>query len=509
MSYTPYSVYKAERLLRRRRRHVLFGVVGLIVVVGVVVGASYLWLYLQWQKTQIDDPDVIAALDASSNANLFPAPEGTMNILVLGIDDRGWEAIRSDTMILVHADPTNNYLSTLSLPRDLRVEVPGYGTDKLNAAYVYGGRELAIRTAETLTGVDLTHYMEVDMTAFQALTDAVGGVYVDVDKHYLQEDPNYEMCDILPGYQKLNGDDGLDYVRFRLDGNVDFGRQQRQGRFLASLREQAMGWDLGLKLPGIVTAMTDNIETTISFDEIQSLAYWAVTGLGGGQIRQIAVVGSIQSIEGKSFVVADEDVLRQKIADFATAPADIASVTPTTAVSSSGSATETTTGVLPASVDSSQFVTNPLSIPDAAMWRQIASETSFPVMAPGYLPTDYFYHDRNPQSGPGYDIDAGGGTEKGLKLVYQLQRDGTPLPQYLGIMETTWLDAPAASPGSQVSYNGITYTVVGTYDQTERVWWVKDGVLYWVSNTILHYLDSEELLKVAASMMTLDSGGAE
>jgi hypothetical protein len=140
------------------------------------------------------------------------------------------------------------------------------------------------------------------------------------------------------------------------------------------------------------------------------------------------------------------------------------------------------------------------------VWQQIAAEIPFQVMAPGYLPADYYLHDRNPQSGPGYDIDTGGGTAKGLKMVYQLRRNGEPQPQYLGIMETTWLDAPAAAPGQQVTYNGVTYTVVGTYDQVERVWWVKDGVLYWVSNTLLHYLDSDELIKVAASMMNI--GGA-
>jgi hypothetical protein len=73
-------------------------------------------------------------------------------------------------------------------------------------------------------------------------------------------------------------------------------------------------------------------------------------------------------------------------------------------------------------------------------------------------------------------------------------------------METDWLDAPAASPGRQVVYNGITYTVVGTYDSTERVWWKKDGVLYWVSNTISHYLKPDDLIKVAASMVDIQSG---
>ncbi len=519
MSYAPYSVYKIERLLRRRRRRLLFALVGLLVMVGVVVGGSYLWLYAKWQNTQIDDPGLEAALDAHPALNLFPAPEGTMNILVLGIDNRGWEMIRSDTMILVHADPGHNYLSTLSLPRDLRVDVPGYGTQKLNFAYAKGGAELAIKTAETLTGVDITHYLEVDFNAFKALTEAVGGVYVDVDKHYLQENPDYEMCDILPGYQKLDGENGLDYVRFRKDNNSDFGRQQRQQRYLSALREQAMRWDLGLKLPSVVTAMTDNIKTTISFEEMRDLAYWAVTGLGGGQIRQVVVIGDITDFEedgqNVSYVVTDRQVLGQMLEDFVTAPTASAGTTPTSTASTAEEGTATTEGTVTTAaapslaVDSSQFVTNPLSIPDASEWNQIAADTPFKVMAPGYVPQDFIYFDRNPGTGPGYDIDKGSGTAKGLKVVYQLQSQGEPQPEYLGIMETTWLDAPAAAPGERFEYNGTTYTIVGGRDQVERIWWRQDGVLYWVSNTIMSYLSADELIKVAASMMTIDNGEAQ
>ena len=505
MNYRPYSVYKAERMLRRRRRRLLFGVAGLLVVVGIVVGASYLWLYVQWQKTQIDDPSLESVLNATPATNVFPTPAGTMNLVILGIDDRGWEMKRSDSMILVHADPSNNYLSVLSLPRDLRVEVPGQGMRKLNFAYASGGRELAIQTAEKLTGIDITHYMEIDLNAFKNLTDAMGGVYVDVDKHYLQQDPRYEKADIPAGYQLLDGSQGLDYVRYRHDNNMDFGRQQRQQRFLASLREQAVKWDLGLRLPELVKALTDNIKTTVSFDEIRDLVYWVITKLGGGQIRQLTVVGKIQTVDGESFVIADENVLRQKISDFATPPS--AGATDTTVASSTGTTAAPATSS--ASVDSSQFITNPDSIANASLWRQIASSTPFKIMAPGYLPANYVYYQRNPEVGPGYDINTGGGTKKGLKMVYQLVREGTAFDQFLGIMETDWLEAPAASPGREVVYNGITFTVVGTYDQTERVWWKKDDVLYWVSNTILHYLDPEELIKVAASMMTIESGATQ
>jgi LCP family protein required for cell wall assembly len=504
VNYRPYSVYKVERLLRRRRRRLLFGAAGLVLAIALFVGGWYLWLYLEWQKTQITDEGVIAALESTPTTdNLFPAPAGTMDILVLGVDHTGYASVRSDSLMIVHADPVNNYLSTLSLPRDLRVEVPGSGMQKLNFAYAHGGRELAIATVKQLTGVNVTEYLEISFNAFQSLTQAVGGVYVDVDKHYLQTDPTYEMINLLPGYQLLDGAQGLDYVRYRKDENLDFGRQARQQRYLTALREQAAGWDIGLKLPGIVQAMTDNIQTTISFEEVRDLAYWALTDLGGSRIRQMVVLGSTPLIDGVYYTVPEPGVLEQKVRDLLTPPVATGSVQTTLGSASTG----TTVTTLPpsATVDASGFVTDPNMVADSAIWRQIAVETPFKTMAPGYLPPGYVYHQRNPEGAGGYDINTGSGTEKGLKVVYKLTGEGAR-DQYLGIMETTWLKAPAASAGRQVAYKGITYTIVGGADFAERVWWTKDGVLYWVSNTIMHRLSSNDLVKIAASMISLPSG---
>ena len=501
MSYRPYSVYKAERLRRRRRRWLLFGVAGVVLVVCISVLGVYLWGYVQWGKTQITDEETYAALESTPDVeNPYPTPEGTTNILVLGVDQTGYSSVRSDSLMIVHVDPANNYLSTLSLPRDLRVEVPGSGMQKLNYAYAHGGQGLVIETVQLLTGVNITEYLEIDYNAFKSLTNAVGGVLIDVDKHYLQTNPAFERADIRPGYQRLYGADGLDYVRYRKDANLDFGRQQRQQRYLTALREQAMGWGSVTNLPGIVSSLTDNIETTIGYNAMLHLAAWAVTDMDSGRIRQLVVLGSTPLIDGVYYTVPAEGVLEQKVKDLMTPPTNAefsATTLPTTPGTTPATARNTVT------VDRSGFATDLNNISDVAMWRQIATDTPFQVMAPGYLPKDYSYVDRNPQSGPGYEIDTGDGIARGLKIVYELAGGKD---QYLGIMETTWQNAPAASPGKKVVYNGTTYTIVGGVDYPERIWWRHGGVLYWVSNTIMHYLDSEELIKVAASMMTVPNG---
>ena len=96
----------------------------------------------------------------------------------------------------------------------------------------------------------------------------------------------------------------------------------------------------------------------------------------------------------------------------------------------------------------------------------------------------------------------GGGAKPAFKMLYRYKAYGTEwADQYMGITETTWLDAPAASEGREVERNGVVYTIVGSGSKAERVWWKSDGVLYWVSNTLFHLLSDQELLKVAESMV--------
>ena len=240
---------------------------GVVLVLLVVAGGSYWWFYGQLSKTTTHDSSVVNAVDATLLDSIDP-PEAT-DILLLGSDKRagGEDGVesRSDTVMLVHVDPDNDYLSILSLPRDLWVEIPGHGMDKLNAAYSFGGLSLTVNTVQQLTNVDVDQTVEIDFKSFEDLTDALGGVYVDVDRryNYNSEDQGFESIWISPGYQLLNGKDALDYVRFRHDSNLDFGRMERQQRFLAAAREQISGWNLATKLPGLISALADNVQTTM------------------------------------------------------------------------------------------------------------------------------------------------------------------------------------------------------------------------------------------------------
>jgi len=485
----------------------LGSIAGLVVLVAAVVGGSYLWLSCQVEGSNPTDSSMEAVL-TSAPMDAIGSPTG-MDILVLGCDkrpDNSGEETRSDTLILVHADPDENYLSILSLPRDLRVEVPDHGVQKLNAAYALGGTELAIRTVEELTRIDITEYVEVDFQAFSDMTDALGGVYLDVDRRYYNDDADstYELIKISPGYQLLNGSDALDYVRFRHDLNYDFGRMDRQQRFITALREQAMGWNLVLDLPGLVNALFDNLVTTLGTKDIVQLAYWGVAKLSGDRIRQVSIIGDIRDVDGVSYVIPEEGAVEEAVEKLLTAPAAAGS-----GGTSASSPTPTETSTTTTAIDTSEFIIDPAKIPNSRLWKQIAAAAPFAVRAPGYLPEGYAYVDRDPKTGGSYGIVVDDEEEPAIKMVYQFTRDGEEFDQYLGIMETTWLKAPAASEGREVKKDGITYTIVGTSQNTDHVWWIQDGVLYWVSNTLSYYLNATELLKVAQSMIAIPSGAAD
>jgi LCP family protein required for cell wall assembly len=503
----PYTVYTVDRLRRRRiLRGSILSLAGLIVVAAVITGSSLLWLNCKVQGSQETDPGVSAAL-GSTIPDPIGTPTGT-DILVLGVDkhpDNAGEESRSDTMILVHVDPDEDYLSILSLPRDLRVEVPGNGTQKLNWAYAHGGAELAIETVKAVTKVDVTEYVEIDFQAFRDLTDQLGGVYVDVDRRYYNDNPEFELIKLAPGYQRLNGADALDYVRFRHDLNYDFGRMTRQQRFLNALREQAMGWNLILDLPGVIDALFDNLRTTLGTTDILKLAYWGVK-LEGSRIRQVSLIGDIKTVDGVSYVIPAEGALEEAVKKLMTPPS-ATSAGQTTASGATGTGSQTTSLT---AIDTSGFTTDPDAIENSRLWDQLAQGAPFRVMAPGFLPNGYAYVDRNPVTGSYYDLMVDGEAKPAIKMVYRLTRNGEDTDQYMGIMETTWLDAPAASePREVVTYNGITYNIVGTNQSTDHVWWIQDDVLYWVSNTLQYCLNPKDLLMVAESMIAIPGGAAD
>ena len=300
-----YQVHDLSKRPRRRRRSLviaiaILGAVCLAII--AVAGGFYLTFALNVHAANSRvTPEVQKALDTPPPNTLVTVPQGKsqpgtpetqaeppINLLLLGSDARpdGKDSTgSSDVIMILHIDRANNFLSVLSVTRDLWVAIPGYGQDRINAAYTRGGAALTVATLKQTFGLDITEYVEVGFDSFAKIVDALGGTYVDVDRRYTNEDGSLPLA---PGYQLLDGAHALSYARYRHDENADFGRMARQQRVLASLRDQFSGRDLSLKMPGMVNTLLDYSATNVGANEMLKLGYW-LARLDDGRIKHIAI----------------------------------------------------------------------------------------------------------------------------------------------------------------------------------------------------------------------------
>lgn len=240
----------------------------------------------------------ITRVDPFKDMKNRPQAGHGMNVLVVGTDGRdritaeekqkyrlgGAPCHCTDTVMLVHISEDRERASVVSLPRDSYAEMPEH-TDlnsgrkhrahpvKLNAAYAEGGPSLTVRTVESMTGVKIDHYLEVDFTSFMRTVDAVGGVQICTTRSLKD---SYTGLDLSPGTHELDGGQALQYVRSRhIDGAADIGRMQRQQRFLAALIERTTDGGVLLnpvRFREVATTMLSSVRADEDFGTDQLLA---------------------------------------------------------------------------------------------------------------------------------------------------------------------------------------------------------------------------------------------
>ncbi|HEY5168663.1 MAG TPA: LCP family protein [Thermoleophilia bacterium] len=251
------------------------------------------------------DRAAISAADAKVDA---PIPHKPMNILLIGSDrstvpgDPG----RSDTQLLVRLDPETKSISMLSLPRDLQVDIPGVGVNKMNAAYSYGGPALVIDTFKQLTGLPINGWIEVNFGGFWHVVNFLGGIYLPVDhKYFVPESADYKSIDLDAGYQLVRGKQALNYVRFRHDQRGDFTRMQRQQLFLRAVQQQSGRWSSDpAKVLKLIKAITGETKSSLSsLKKIAPLVQLAFE-VNTSKVFQAHLEGATPMINAVSYVTA-------------------------------------------------------------------------------------------------------------------------------------------------------------------------------------------------------------
>jgi LCP family protein required for cell wall assembly len=211
---------------------------------------------------------------------VWPKLDASLNILLLGIDYNGagrhlttdGDRTRTDTIILVRLDPHERRISALSIPRDTRMELPGYGIDKVNAANVYGGIPLVKQTVGQFLGVPVDRYVRVNLKAAEDVMAAVGGVDLDVEREFHYDDwAGHLHVHLKPGYQHLKPKDAIAYSRFRHDNQGDLGRVARQQRMMHAVADKLFQPANLLQLPKLVQIAREHIDTDLSAWELTRL----------------------------------------------------------------------------------------------------------------------------------------------------------------------------------------------------------------------------------------------
>ena len=245
---------------------ILSGIVILVILLGVA-GVIAIFAYADHVRK------VITVTDINKLApDLTPAQPGEpFNILLLGADYRaGDTAFRTDTIVVARIDPRQKKMWMISIPRDTKVLIPGHGYQKINAAHAFGGADMALQTVKQFTGLPISHYMEVNFVGFEDAVNAMGGVWVTVpqaidDKKAASQSVHQRASKIDAGYQKLDGEHALTFVRSR-DGyaDQDISRMKAQQIFFRAVADQlAKSTDVPRTIR-VVNAITPYIQTDMS-----------------------------------------------------------------------------------------------------------------------------------------------------------------------------------------------------------------------------------------------------
>jgi polyisoprenyl-teichoic acid--peptidoglycan teichoic acid transferase len=458
---------------------------GVIVIVAACATTSSALLFF--------DKTVQQFTRVNTGHELTPVLSGVpQTILIAGSDRRHGDKKlglkpRSDTIILVRIDPGKG-VALMSLPRDLKVNIPGHGSDKINVAYTLGGPKLMIKTVKQLTGLAINHYVDVSFRGFSQGVDALGCVYVDVDRRYFNDNAglgygqNYAVINVQPGYQKLCGGKALDYVRYRHTDN-DLVRAARQQDFLRQIRSQLDASKLIGKTQKLIDIFAGN--TASDIHSTSALRRLVRVGLGviSKPIKQVKFHGRL----GPSFVYASSAQIQAAVRQFLYVKSEKGPLSKQRKRNPYARDGRSRHGVRVHLID--------VSATSKAQGKLAKPHVGFPVYYPKKLVPGSSFPADAPRT---YTIDA---PQRKRYRAYKMVISTGYIGEYYGVMGTSWPDPPILDSPSEeriiggrklmLFFNGSRLRVVG--------WKTKRGS-YWISNTLLQTLSAREMLGVARSL---------
>jgi LCP family protein required for cell wall assembly len=441
------------------------------------------------------------------------------NILILGSDKRAnlpGDPGRSDTTILLRLDPDRNAIAVMSIPRDLKVEIPGFGTNKFNAAYTYGGPKLTLQVVKELTGLKINHVVNVDFLGFVRAVDAINCVYVDVDRRYYHSNEGvppseqYSEIDIQPGYQLLCGKKALEYVRYR-HTDTDLVRAARQQDFISDARQRVPIKDLVLGRNQLIDIFTQYTTSDISDTETMLDVMKLFIASRNATIKEV----HFPAVLGPSYVYASHAAIEGAVNKFlgieaSNGPRNSAeSVAP-----GAGKPKRKKNGGGAPKKEKPQIKARPPGSDGLVSAREAGEQvgdsaarklgSGFPVFYPTRLPpegsfveSNSYEHIQNPRD---YHLKDSDGKRH---AAYRMVAEFGPYYEthYFGLQGIQgWPDPPILdNPSETRTINGREYEFFVDGDRLSQVAWHRGENSYWVANDLLNTLTNDQMIGIARS----------
>lgn len=319
----PARSARARRPWHRKKR---FTLPLTFLVIFAIAGTSGLW-YLSAQFSSLnaastppsDSPAYAALQDGDGAVPVEDTADGSVTMLLMGVDARDGESIdigvRPDSLAVVHINSTTNTCRMLSIPRDTRVNLPGYGMSKVNHALAVGGPDYQTMVVEQFLGIEVDHYGLIDFAGVVGVVDALGGVTVVNQNAF-----SLEGADFPAGELRLDGEQALLYARFRGDAEGDFGRQRRQQEIVRALLAEADGLNVARSLPSLLGSIDGHFRTDLSILQMVTLANQYRTNCTSTSLETDGLTGSVANDwdemydQELSFVHVTPDEIATKVA---------------------------------------------------------------------------------------------------------------------------------------------------------------------------------------------------
>jgi len=422
-------------------------------------------------------------------------PGKPQTVLLIGSDKRAKGArdhdagSRSDTMILMRLDPSKNAIALMSLPRDLKVRIPGHGTDKLNAAYSIGATPLLLKTVKQVTGLPINHVINVDFRGFRDAVNEIGCVYTDVDRRYFNDNSNlsdqYATINIDPGYQKLCGKNALDYVRYR-HTDTDIVRAARQQDFLRQAKGQVGTGKLISRQAKLLKVVSKYTRSDIHGRGAVISLLQVALGSAGSPISEVHFPARV----GASYVTASSSAVKRATREFLGTKASHGprgSTTPRKRSKKKRSSSSSSLADI-SSGGHTQALTLAKSVRGLTIY--------YPKLG---LPRSTF----SINSPRAYKI-CGPHSKCWSSYRIILPVDGGLLGEYYGIQGTTWKDPPIIKSPTEVrEVHGRKLMIFKDGDRIRLVAWQTKDATYWVSNTLLQSISKNDMIDIARAAKPL------